>query len=74
MSCVVAGLVALVPQALVPAILTERGDDHVRVWFVAMHTPAGWRWVVIAGWVLLAIALLAAARRLHRSGRAEPAR
>jgi len=74
MACVVAALIALFPQAMVPAILTARGEDEVRVWFLAMYAPTGWRWTVISARIVLALGLLLSARRLHDGVDHRPAR
>jgi ABC-2 type transport system permease protein len=47
----VGGLIALFPQALVPAVF-KLGDASSRLWFLALYVPEPWQWpciVVMAG-------------------------
>ncbi len=61
------GMIALFPQAIVPAVMKLTGDV-ARVWFLALYLPGPWQWPTIAFMALLGVgALVLAARALRKS-------
>ena len=50
-----AGCIALFPQALVPLLMKLSGE-HARVWFLALYLPGAWQWPVITLMFLLGLA------------------
>jgi hypothetical protein len=52
-----AGCIALFPQALVPLLMKLSGG-HARVWFLALYVPGAWQWPVITVMFLLGLASL----------------
>lgn len=70
-ACVTVGMIAVFPQALVPAFIKVTEQD-TRSWFLALHVASPWQWPVIVGMtaagsglLLAAVALYRKARRLH---------
>lgn len=63
--CVVAGLIACVPQALVPTIMKTNGTI-APVWFLALHLPSRWQWPVIGLMCGLGLLLLGISGVLYR--------
>ena len=51
------GMIALFPQAIVPAVMKLTGDV-ARVWFLALYLPGPWQWPTIAFMALLGIGAL----------------
>ncbi|MDQ3533954.1 MAG: hypothetical protein M3456_16615, partial [Actinomycetota bacterium] len=68
--CLMLGIIALVPQAIVPATMKLTGEVE-RVWFLALYAPQAWQWPVIAAMVSLAAAFLVTAYALYRKGRVQ---
>lgn len=66
--CLTLGILALVPQAVVPTVMKLTGNV-VPVWFLALHLPEPWQWPAIAAMVLLGAALLWAAWALYQRAR-----
>jgi ABC-2 type transport system permease protein len=67
-TCTTLGIIALVPQGIVPAVFKISGTD-AKAWFLALYVPEPWQWVVIAGMVLLGLTLLATAFIVYRRTR-----
>ncbi|WP_126638959.1 hypothetical protein [Embleya hyalina] len=63
--CAVLGLIACVPQALVPTIMKINGTI-APVWFLALHLPNNWQWLVIGFMYGLGIMLLGLSGILYR--------
>jgi ABC-2 type transport system permease protein len=53
----IAGIIALIPQGLVPLGIKIDGSDS-KVWFLALHLPEAWQWPMIVFMVLLGLTLL----------------
>lgn len=69
--CLVLGIIALVPQAIVPAAMKLSGEVE-RVWFLALYMPPEWQWPAIAAMACLAFGLFASAYALYRKARVQP--
>lgn len=67
-TCVTLGMIALFPQAVVPAVFKLTGQVEP-VWFLALHAPPAWQWPIIAAMTLAAAGLLTAAYALSRHPR-----
>lgn len=57
------GLIALLPQGLVPIGIKIDGSDS-KVWFLALYLPDAWQWPVIALMIALGVGLLALTVRI----------
>lgn len=67
-SYVTLGMIAVVPQAIVPAVIKVTAQD-TRSWFLALHVPSPWQWPVIVGMTAAGSGLLLAALALYRKAR-----
>ncbi len=56
------GMIALFPQAIVPAVMKLTGEV-ARVWFLALYVPGAWQWPTIVFMALLGIGALTLAGR-----------
>lgn len=65
---VIVGTIALVPQAVVPAVM-KLTDSVAPVWFLALHLPLRWQWPTIGLMVVVAAAAFHVAARLVREAR-----
>jgi ABC-2 type transport system permease protein len=65
---VTVGMLALFPQAIVPAVMKLSGDV-ARVWFLALYMPDPWQWPTIAFMAVLGIGALALAARAYATRR-----
>ncbi len=72
--CWTLGIIALIPQGLIPMLFMLTGNDDVRVWFLAMHLPEPWSWLASIGMVLLGGCLIWSAFQVHKraAGRTAP--
>lgn len=66
--CVTLGMIAAVPQGIVPAVMKLTGQTEP-VWFLALYAPEAWQWPVVVAMVLLGLALLLVAFQLYRTAR-----
>ena len=58
-------MIALFPQAIVPAVMKLTGDV-ARVWFLALYLPGPWQWPTIVFMALVGIGALVVATRATR--------
>ena len=63
------GMIALFPQAIVPAVMKLTGDV-ARVWFLALYLPGPWQWPTIAFMAMLGIGALVLAWRTRQLSQA----
>lgn len=69
-TCFTLGILALLPQAVVPAVMKILGSGG-RSWFAALHVPAPWQWPTVIAMAAAGSALLVAARSMHRAAQPE---
>ena len=62
------GMIALFPQAMVPAVMKLSGDI-ARVWFLALYMPGPLQWPTIAFMATLGIGALVVAARAYAAAR-----
>ncbi|MGW1991402.1 hypothetical protein [Embleya sp. NPDC001921] len=69
--CIVLGLIACIPQALVPTIMKINGTI-APVWFLALHLPIAWQWLVIGLMYGLGLVLFGVSGILYRGHQRPP--
>lgn len=66
MTCLILGMLAVIPQGLLTMVFKLTGNHHVRVWFLAMYLPEPWGWLSSIAMVLLGGGLLWLASSVYR--------